>query len=152
MDSGGELSATLCHPARCKLLRQRRRRLCLQRHCWQTPIHTIADTQAAFASLSGTNVLDCTLVFSHLEISPIISNRGVPIMSREDFSQFTHDQLNNQVELLGNPPSQILRTRFYDIVDSGKVLNYCWRSLLSILVLILTLVSAGRPGRVTESV
>jgi hypothetical protein len=28
----------------------------------------------------------------------------------------------------------------------------CWRSLLSILVLILTLVSAGRPGRVAESV
>ncbi len=28
----------------------------------------------------------------------------------------------------------------------------CWRSLLSILVLILTLVSAGRPGRDAESV
>ncbi len=29
---------------------------------------------------------------------------------------------------------------------------YCWRSLFSILVLILTLVSAGRPGRDAESV
>ena len=28
----------------------------------------------------------------------------------------------------------------------------CWRSLLSILVLMLTLVSAGRPGRDAESV
>ncbi len=28
----------------------------------------------------------------------------------------------------------------------------CWRSLFSILVLILTLVSAGRPGRDAESV
>jgi hypothetical protein len=92
-----------------------------------TPVHTIADTQAAFASLSGTNVLDCTLVFSHPEISPDILNRGVPIMSREDFSQFTHDQLNNQVELLGDPPSWILRTRCYDIVNSGKVLNYTTR-------------------------
>ncbi len=30
--------------------------------------------------------------------------------------------------------------------------NNCWRSLLSILVLILTLVSAGRPGRDVKSV
>ncbi len=30
--------------------------------------------------------------------------------------------------------------------------THCWRSLFSILVLILTLVSAGRPGRDAESV
>ncbi len=56
-----------------------------------TPISTVTEAQAAFASLSGNNVLDCMLVFSHPKISPNISNRGVPIMSKEDFSQYMHD-------------------------------------------------------------
>jgi hypothetical protein len=69
-----------------------------------TPVHTIAEAQAAFVNVSAANVLDCTLVFSHPDTSPKISNRGIPIVSKEDFSQFMHDQLNNQVELLGGTP------------------------------------------------
>jgi hypothetical protein len=44
--------------------------------------------------------------------------------------------------------------QFFDdiVVDNAKCSGLCWRSLLSILVLILTLVSAGRPVRVAESV
>jgi hypothetical protein len=41
-------------------------------------VHSVAEAQVAFASLSGHNVLDCTLVFCHPEVSPNISNRGVP--------------------------------------------------------------------------
>ena len=63
-----------------------------------TPVHTFEEAQTAFASLSGSFASDCTLLFSHPEISPDISNRGVPIMSRSNFtnfSQYTHDQLNS---------------------------------------------------------
>ncbi len=91
-----------------------------------TPVQTVADAQVAFAAFSGPNVMDCTLIFSHPEISQDISNRGVPIMSKEDFghlSQFTHDQLNNQVELRTDP-TLLLCTRCYNIVNSGKVCNY----------------------------
>jgi hypothetical protein len=68
-----------------------------------TPVHTIAEAQAAFANLSAANVLNCTLVFSHPNTSPNISDRGVRNVSKEDFSQL-HDQLNNCVELLGGTP------------------------------------------------
>ncbi len=44
-------------------------------------------------------------------------------MSKEDFSQFTHDQLNNHLDLLTDGPA-FCRTPRYTIVDSGDVLNY----------------------------
>ncbi len=39
--------------------------------------------------------------------------------------------------------------QFFDDIAFG---TNCWRSLFSILILILTLVSAGQPGRDAESV
>ncbi len=39
-------------------------------------------------------------------------------MSKSDFSQFTHDQLNNRVDLLEDG-LRTQRKRQYDIVDSG---------------------------------
>jgi hypothetical protein len=54
-------------------------------------VSTIAAAQEAFAWLSETSHHTCTLVFSHPHISPDISNCSVPIMSRDNFSQFTHD-------------------------------------------------------------
>jgi hypothetical protein len=92
-------------------------------------VHSVAEAQAAFASLSGHNVLDCTLVFCHPKVSPNISNRGVPIMSCDDFSdfsQYTHNQLNNCADLLDGDPL-VLRMRCYDIELSGDVRNYTTR-------------------------
>ncbi len=92
-------------------------------------VHSVGEAQAAFASLSGHNVLDCTLVFCHPKVSPNISNRGVLIMSREDFSdfsQYTHDQSNNCTDLVDGDPL-VLRTRCYDIELSGDVRNYTTR-------------------------
>ena len=91
-----------------------------------TTVSSVAEARAAFRSLSGPHVSDCTLLFRHPEVSPDISNRGVPIMSRNDFSnfsQFTHDQLNNRTDLRDGDPL-ILRTRCYDIEVSGDVRNY----------------------------
>jgi hypothetical protein len=47
-------------------------------------------------------------------------------MSKSDFSQLTHDQLNNRVELLEDG-LRVLRTRMYDIVESGEVRQYITR-------------------------
>jgi hypothetical protein len=57
---------------------------------------------------------------------PDISNKGLPILSSSDFSQFTHDQLNNRLDLLEEGLC-LQRTRSYEIVGSGDVLNYTTR-------------------------
>jgi hypothetical protein len=44
-------------------------------------------------------------------------------MFASDFSQFTHDQLNNRLDLLEDG-LLIQRQRSYNIVKSGDVLNY----------------------------
>jgi hypothetical protein len=86
-------------------------------------VSPIAAAQEAFAWLSETSHHTCTLVFSHPHISPDISNRGVPIMSRDNFSQFTHNQLNHHHDLLHNSPCS-RRIHLYDITFSGNVRNY----------------------------
>jgi hypothetical protein len=76
-----------------------------------------------FCRLSTTNSRGCSLLFSHPEITPDISSTGLPIMSKSDLSQLTHDQLNNPVDLLEDG-LQVLRTRMYNIVESGDVHQY----------------------------
>ncbi len=90
-----------------------------------TPVSTIAEAQDVFTCLQ-TSTHPCILVFSHPETSPDISNKGLPIMLREDFSQFTHDQLNNHLDLITDGP--IFRQgRQHNIVESGDVHNYTTR-------------------------
>jgi hypothetical protein len=91
-----------------------------------TPVSLISDAQAVFHQLSATCAPTCTLLFSHPEITPDISNKGLPIMSTSDFSQLTHNQLNNWINLLEDG-LRLQRTRSYDIVESGDVLNYTTR-------------------------
>jgi hypothetical protein len=91
-----------------------------------TTIHKLSDAQSVFRHLSDTNARTCVLLFSHPEITPDISNKGLPLMSTSDFSQLTHDQLNNRVDLL-EEGLRVLRTRAYDIVVSGDVRQYVTR-------------------------
>ena len=91
-----------------------------------TPVTTISDAQAVFLQLSRDGASSCTLLFSHPEVTPDISNKGLPIMSSSDFSQFTHDQLNNRIDLMEDG-LRIKRKRSYHIEDSGNVLNYTTR-------------------------
>ncbi len=93
-----------------------------------TNISTLTDAQSIFCCLSNANSSGCTLLFSHPEITPDISSSGLPIMSRSDFSQLTHNQLNNRVNLLEDG-LRILRTRSYDIVESGDVCQYVTRAM-----------------------
>ncbi len=65
-----------------------------------TPVASISDAKAVFARLSSSNSHQCTLLFSHHEIKANTSNHGLPVMTKSDFSQFIHEQLNNQVDLI----------------------------------------------------
>jgi hypothetical protein len=88
-----------------------------------TPISTIKDVHATFAYLASKNKPSCTLLFSHPEITPDISNKGLPVMSKSNFSQLTHDQLNNRIGLIEDS-LRVKRMQQYNVVDSGDVLNY----------------------------
>jgi hypothetical protein len=88
-----------------------------------TPVTSMSDAKAVFTRLSCSNSPRCTLQFSHPEVNPDISNKGLPVMSKLDFSQFTHNQLNNWIDLLEDG-LQTQRKQQYNIVDSGDVLNY----------------------------
>ncbi len=88
-----------------------------------TRISTILDAQAVFCCLLDANAKSCTLLLSHPEVSPDISNEGLPIMPKSNLSQFTHEQLNNCVDLL-EESLRVLRTHQYDIIQSDQVHNY----------------------------
>jgi hypothetical protein len=95
-------------------------------------VSTIADVQRELSTAFASNPSSRTLLFSHPEVTPDILNRGVPIMSKEDFTQYTHNQLNNCVDLHADQDSYgpcILCTRSYDIVISGNVRNYTTRAM-----------------------
>ncbi len=51
-----------------------------------TPISTIKDAHATFAYLSSEKKPSFTLLFSHPEITPDISNKGLPVMLKSNFS------------------------------------------------------------------
>ncbi len=92
-----------------------------------TPVSLLADVHKTFEMLSMSNANSCTLTFSHPKISPDISQHGLPIISCDNyFLQFTHDQLNNRIDLLERGPI-VHRSRKYNIVDSGDVQQYTTR-------------------------
>jgi hypothetical protein len=94
------------------------------------PVSTVADAQCEILNAYRSNPLSCMLLFSHPKVTPDILNRGIPVMSKDNFTQYTHDQLNNHVDLLTeqNPNSPcILRTQYYNVVLSGDVQNYTTR-------------------------
>jgi hypothetical protein len=63
-------------------------------------VSSIQDVQDAFATLYANQSTTCTLMFSHPDRSPDISHNGLPIISHKEFFHFTHDQLNNHLDLL----------------------------------------------------
>jgi hypothetical protein len=50
-----------------------------------TPVTSISEAKAVFTRLSHSNTPRCTLLFSHPEVNPDISNKGLPVMSTSDF-------------------------------------------------------------------
>ena len=84
-----------------------------------TPVANIADVTTAFTELRLNHAISTTLLFSHPEIRPSLSQNGTPIVSSAPFSQLTHDQLNNRWEFLTVVDHLQTCKPSYEIVDSG---------------------------------
>jgi hypothetical protein len=91
-----------------------------------TAVSTLAEVQLAIQLLCQRNAHSCLLTFTHPEFSPGISYNGLPIISCDDFSQLTHDQLINRLDLLAAGP-RFPRVQKYSIVESGDVRQYVTR-------------------------
>ena len=90
-------------------------------------VASIDDVVRAFDGLRTSGSPSVTLLFSHPEIRPNLSQDGLPIVSSAPFSQLTHDQLNNRWEF--STVAGHLRTcrPSYELVNSGDVLNVITR-------------------------
>jgi len=93
----------------------------------ETTIDSIDDVVHAFEQLRATASPNVTLLFSHPEVRPNLSQEGIPIVSSAPFSQLTHAQLNNRWEF--STVAEHLRTckPSYELVNSGDVLNVVTR-------------------------
>lgn len=88
-----------------------------------TLIKTVEDTKAKLQQVVESGSHSVTLLFSHPEIRPNLSNKGIPIISSAPFTQQVHDQLNNRWEF--TTVAQYLRSTrsTHQLVESGGVLN-----------------------------
>ena len=82
-------------------------------------VSSLEQAKQLFEQIGLSKAKFATLTFSHPEVSRDISNKGLPIISIDDFSQATLDQLNNRAD--------IRYRKSYDVVESGHVLNYTTR-------------------------
>jgi hypothetical protein len=91
-----------------------------------TPISSITAAQSVFSQLSKDSASSCILTFTHPDFSPGISHNGLPIISQDDFTQLTHDQLNNWIDLIKAGP-RVWKIWKYNIVELGDVRQYVTR-------------------------
>jgi hypothetical protein len=85
-------------------------------------VHTIKDAQLAFKTLQDEGHTHATLLFAHPKVYPVISRRGLLIVSMAPFTQLTHEQLNICWES-SNVAEHLRKSPTYKLVDSGQVLN-----------------------------
>jgi hypothetical protein len=70
--------------------------------------------------------MSCTLFFAHPEISHGISNKGLPLLCRDQISQLNINQLSNcWMPMASLPPvlPNLPKTPTYDIITDGNVKN-----------------------------
>jgi hypothetical protein len=89
------------------------------------PASTVQEVHIALVGSLGTPPL-CPLFFAFPEIRQDISHDGLPIMHSGDFSQATHDQLNDQWDYFTLSPC-MQRVMRYLVSNSRGVLNYVTR-------------------------
>ena len=76
--------------------------------------------------LSLSRTPSCPLLFAHPEISHGISNKGLPLIRRDQISQLNIDQLSDRWTPKASLPPvlpDIPKTPTYDIVTDGDVRN-----------------------------
>jgi hypothetical protein len=106
--------------------------------CWRTcirgatllqvgdiPVTSIRDVHRVL-KISARKYPSCPLLFAFPEICQDISHNGLSIMNSGDFSQATHDQLNDRWDFLPLAP-RLQRPQSYSIELSGDILKYVTR-------------------------
>jgi len=85
-----------------------------------TDVHNVLD------NLSLSQPTSCTLLFAHPEISHGISNRGLPLLCRDQISQLNINQLSDRWTPKASLPPvlpNLPKTPTYNIVTDGDVRN-----------------------------
>jgi len=89
-------------------------------------VGSIKDVRDVIATLHDTGFTHIPLLFSHPEIRPDISRRGLPIVSSAPFTQHIHDQLNDCWDF-ATVNEHLRRVPSYQLVDDGGALNVTTR-------------------------
>ncbi len=90
-------------------------------------VNSLEDVNNAFCVLEANKSPLATLLFLHPEVHPNLSQDGIPIMLSEQFTQNTHDQLNNQWEFMTVADHLCTCKPKCKYVQSGDVLNVVTR-------------------------
>ena len=88
-----------------------------------TVVASIEDAVNALRRLVDDNTLSVKLLFSHPEIRPSLSNKGLPIVSSAPFSQQVHGQMNTHWEFITVAEHIRSSKLTHQVVESGGVMN-----------------------------
>ncbi len=94
-----------------------------------TPVNSIASVQQAFNSLSLSRASSCILLFAHPEISHGISNRGLPLLSLDQFTQQNIDQLSDRWTPKPTVPPDLPKAPNWNIVIDGDIRNVVTKAM-----------------------
>jgi hypothetical protein len=88
-----------------------------------TPVHTLAEAHQVFHDLYLRNAASCILLFSHPGISHGLSNKGLPLLCRDQIPQLSMDQLSDRWTPTFQPPPIGPKSPTWDVVIDGNVRN-----------------------------
>ncbi len=88
-----------------------------------TPVTTLPDVQQTFHDLLLRQAAKCILLFAHPEISHGLSNKGIPLLRRDQISQLNINQLNDRWTPKPTPPPVLPEAPNFDIVIDGDIQN-----------------------------
>jgi hypothetical protein len=94
-----------------------------------TPVDSIVSVQQAFNSLSLSRASSCILLFAHPEISHGISNKGLPLLRRDQFTQQNINQLSNRWTPKPTIPPDLPKAPNWDIVIDSDVRNVVTKAM-----------------------
>jgi hypothetical protein len=89
----------------------------------RTPVTTLSDVQQMFYDLSLWQVAKCILLFAHPKISHGLSNKGKPLLRRNQISQLNINQLNDRWTPKPTLTPVLPKAPNYNIVIDGDVRN-----------------------------
>jgi hypothetical protein len=87
------------------------------------PVHTLAEAHQVFHNLYLRNAALCILLFAHPRISHGLSNKGLPLLCRDQIPQLSIDQLSNRWTPTFQPPLIGPKSPTWDVVIDGDIRN-----------------------------